>query len=255
MCVDALHKTSTNRSYVCLFAAPYEAQIRAIFDRISQLLALSPAVKEMVISNTKTPFEIKFRNGSAIRGFTTGAGTGNGAVSFRGQRADSLYLDESDYMSDADFDSILAIAGEREGIRVFLSSTPTGARKRFWQCCTDPKMHFKEFHYPSTCNPNWGPKMEEEFRAQLSEQGYVHEILAEFGSQETGVFDKDKLDRAMTFVRYAYAPLTFSQHNAVAENNWQVEMMIPLEGMNIGTYRPNRFRTLGIDWDKFNCPA
>ena len=132
MCVDALHKTSTNRSYVCLFAAPYEAQIRAIFDRISQLLALSPAVesqekkplyvspavKEMVISNTKTPFEIKFRNGSAIRGFTTGAGTGNGAVSFRGQRADSLYLDESDYMSDADFDSILAIAGEREGIRV-----------------------------------------------------------------------------------------------------------------------------------------
>lgn len=113
-------------------------------------------------------------------------------------------------------------------------------------------MHFKEFHYPSTCNPNWGPKMEEEFRAQLSEQGYVHEILAEFGSQETGVFDKDKLDRAMTFVRYAYAPLTFSQHNAVVENNWQVEMMIPPEGMNIGTYRPNRFRTLGIDWDKIS---
>ena len=150
------------------------------------------------------------------------------------------------YMADADFDSILAIAGERPGIKVFLSSTPTGARKRFWQCCTDPKMHFKEFHYPSTCNPQWGPKMEEEFRAQLSEQGYIHEILAEFGTQETGVFDKDKLDAAMRVDVYAYAPLTYSQQMRVDEQHLDVEMLIPPRGQNLGVYRPNIFRTMGI---------
>ena len=111
-------------------------------------------------------------------------------------------------------------------------------------------MHFKEFHYPSTCNPNWGPQMEEEFRAQLSEQGYVHEILAEFGSQETGVFDKNKLDMAMKFQRYAYAPLTYSQQKHVDENGWKVEMLIPPKNQTIGTYMPTTFRTMGIDWDK-----
>lgn len=153
-------------------------------------------------------------------------------------------------MMDEDFDSVLAIAAEREGIRVFLSSTPTGARKRFWQCCTDPKLHFKEFHFPSTCNPNWGPKMEEEFRAQLSESGYQHEVLAEFGEQETGVFDKTKLDEAMQFERYAYMPLTYSQQRIVDDNEWTVNMFIPPSNMNIGTYKPTPFRTMGVDWDK-----
>ena len=153
------------------------------------------------------------------------------------------------YMADADFDSVLAVAGEREGIKVFLSSTPTGARKRFWQCCTDPKMHFKEFHFPSMCNPQWSVKMEEEFRAQLSEQGYVHEILAEFGTQETGVFDKDKLDAAMRVDMYAYDPLTYSQKMRVEQEHIDVEMMIPPKGQNLGVYRPTPFRCCGVDWD------
>ena len=249
MCVEALWACSTHRSFVCLFATPAEAQARMIHGRISELIDMSPAVKEQVVSNTKTPFEIKFKNGAAIRLFTTGAASGGGAMSVRGQTADRIYLDESDYMMDSDFDSILAIAGEREDIGVFLSSTPTGARKRFWQCCTDPKMHFHEFHFPSTCNPQWSAKMEEEFRAQLSEQGYIHEILAEFGTQETGVFDKEKLDAAMKIERYAYAPLTYSQQYSVEQNKWNVEMLIP-NSSELGVFKPNLFRTMGIDWDK-----
>lgn len=246
MCVESLWRTNTNRSYVCLYVAPYEAQIRMIFNRITELINLSPLVKEQVVSNTKTPFEIKFKNGSAIRGFTTGASSGGGATSVRGQRADEVLLDESDYMADADFDSVLAVAGEREGIKIFLSSTPTGARKRFWQCCTDPKMHFKEFHFPSTCNPQWSAKMEEEFRAQLSEQGYVHEILADFGTQETGVFDKDKLDAAMRVDMYAYDNLTYSQKMRIEQEHIDVDMMIPPKGQNLGVYHPTPFRCMGI---------
>ena len=88
MCVDALYRAYTKRSYVCLFAAPYENQIRMIFDRMTELISLSPLVKEMVVSNTKTPFSIKFKNGSSVKGFTTGAASGGGAASLRGQRAD-----------------------------------------------------------------------------------------------------------------------------------------------------------------------
>lgn len=90
--------------------------------------------------------------------------------------------------------------------------------------------------------------MEEEFRAQLSEQGYVHEILAEFGTQETGVFDKDKLDAAMRVDMYAYAPLTYSQNIRVEQEHLDVEMMIPPKGQNLGVYRPTVWRTMGIDW-------
>lgn len=100
------------------------------------------------------------------------------------------------------------------------------------------------------CNPQWGPKMEEEFRATLSEQGYVHEILADFGSQETGVFNKDKLDKAMKFISYAYSELTYSQRKRVEEDNISVEMLIPPQDMNVGVYKPTVFRTMGIDWDK-----
>lgn len=152
------------------------------------------------------------------------------------------------YMQDADFDSILMLAGERPDIGVFLSSTPTGARKRFWQCCTDPKMHFKEFHFPSMCNPDWGPEMEEEFRAQLSEAGYTHEVLAEFGEQETGVFNKDRLDEAMCYFYYAYDKLTMSQQRKIEENGIKVADYVIPYGYS-GVYRPNIFRTMGVDWD------
>lgn len=254
MCIDALWRTSTNRSYVALFATPYESQVRLIFGRMNELIDMSPALLKQVESRTKTPFSIKFKNGSRIIGFTTGASSGGGAASARGQRADAIYLDESDYMSDADFDSILMIAGERDDIPVFLSSTPTGARKRFWKCCTDRNMHFREFHFPSMCNPNWSAKMEEEFRAQLSEAGYTHEVLAEFGEQETGVFNKDKLDAAMKMEMYAYDELTYSQQSNAKANKWKVEDYRPPSAFN-GTFRPNVFRTLGVDWDKYQASS
>ena len=246
MCIDALHKAYTVKSNVCLFACPYEIQVRKIFERLNELINESPALKKEVVSNTKSPFQITLKNGSSIKGFTTGAASGGGADNIRGQRADSIYLDESDYMNDSDFDSIMALQGERSGISVFLSSTPTGARKRFWKCCTDPKMHFKEFHYPSMCNPDWSPEMEEEFRAQLSEAGYTHEILAEFGEQETGVFDKDRLDEALKFYTYAYDKLTLSQRRNVENNNIIVDDYTVPKDFH-GIYRQNYFRTMGIN--------
>lgn len=76
-------------------------------------------------------------------------------------------------MSEADFDSIMMIAGERSDIRIIMSSTPTGRRSKFYYSCTNPKMGFIEHFHPSTHNPNWNLSMEAEFRAMLSEQGLI----------------------------------------------------------------------------------
>jgi replicative DNA helicase len=125
-----------------------------------------------------------------------------------------------------------------------MSSTPTGKRSKFWAACTNKKMGFTEHFHPSTHNPNWGPGMEAEFRAQLSEQGYVHEILAEFGTQDTGVFDKNKVDGSINKYLYAYNELDYYQKKRADENNLSVEMLL-YDKDNIAPYNP--FCAIGVD--------
>ena len=55
---------------------------------------------------------------------------------------------------------------------------------------------WKEFHYPSMCNPEWSEQMERELKSQFDEVSYEHEVLAEFGTETIGVFNKDYIDEA-----------------------------------------------------------
>jgi replicative DNA helicase len=215
MVIEMLHKTNTKNNFRCLVITPYENQVRLIFMRLRELVETSPLIKAEVLKMTSNPYQLTFRNGSAILGFTTGASSGSGGASIRGQRADWIYMDEVDYMSEADFDTVTTIAAERNDIGVFMSSTPTGRRSKFYEACTNKKMGYTEHYHPSMHNPNWGADMEAEFRAQLSEQGYVHEILAEFGTQDTGVFNKDKLDIAMQHEFYSYNELDYYQRDRI----------------------------------------
>lgn len=163
-----------------------------------------------------------------------------------------LVLDEVDYMADADFDSIMAIAGEREGIKIIMSSTPTGRRGQFYNSCTNPDMGFSEHHHPSTHNPNWTDKMEAEFRAMLSDQGYVHEIMAEFGTQDTGVFNKDKVDAAMRVLYYYYEELSYLQNRqkeSLIEEGYVIEERI-YSAHNPAPFNP--LRTMGVKTKPIN---
>lgn len=249
MVVESLFHVCTKRNFRVLIVTPYETQVRLAFMRLNELIQESPVVKSMIISNTKNPYMIKLSNESAILGFTTGASSGGGAASVRGQRADLIVMDEVDYMSEADFDSVMIIAGERPDIRTVMSSTPTGKRSKFYQACTDPAMGFNEHFHPSTHNPNWCDELEAEFRATLSEQGYVHEVEAEFGVQNTGVFDKDRVDEAKEMYNYSYQPLDYYQENALKLNNLPRPEMLMYDKMHPAPY--NKFRTIGVDWDKY----
>ena len=249
MVVESLFHVCTKRNFRVLIVTPYETQVRLAFMRLNELIQESPVVKSMIISNTKNPYMIKLSNESAILGFTTGASSGGGAASVRGQRADLIVMDEVDYMSEADFDSVMIIAGERPDIRTVMSSTPTGKRSKFYQACTDPAMGFNEHFHPSTHNPNWCDDLEAEFRATLSEQGYVHEVEAEFGVQNTGVFDKDRVDEAKEMYNYSYQPLDYYQENAIKLNNLPRPEMLMYDRQHPAPF--NRFRTIGVDWDKY----
>lgn len=238
--------------YRCLFVTPYENQVRLIFIRLKELIDGSPLLKKEVKRMTQNPYMIEWKSGSMIIGFTTGAASGSGGASIRGQRADYIYLDEMDYLGDGDFDTVAMIAAERGDIGMFVSSTPTGRRSKFYECCTNKKMNFKEHYHPSMHNPNWNEEMEGEFRAQLSELGYIHEVLADFGPQETGVFDKEKIDMATTFEMYAYAKLNYFQEQKMKELG-----ITP----NFYMYEPgeraygNPFRCMGVDWDKYSASS
>ena len=249
MVVESLFNVCTKRNFRVLIVTPYETQVRLAFMRLNELIQESPVVKSMVVSNTKNPYMIKMSNDSAILGFTTGASSGGGAASVRGQRADLIVMDEVDYMSEADFDSVMIIAGERPEIRTVMSSTPTGKRSKFYQACTDPAMGFNEHFHPSTHNPNWCDEMEAEFRATLSDQGYVHEVEAEFGVQNTGVFNKDRVDFAKEIYNYSYQPLDYYQESALKSGNLAPPDMLLYNKNHHAPF--NRFRTIGVDWDKY----
>ena len=243
MVIEALYNATTNRNYRVLLITPYEAQVRLLFMRLNELKNSSPLLASLISSTTKNPYKM---------GFTTGASSGSSGASIRGQAADLLILDECDYMADGDFDSIIMIAGERPDIRVIMSSTPTGRRGNFYNCCTNKATGYVEHYHPSTHNPQWCEEMEAEMRAMLSEQGYIHEVLAEFGDQDTGVFNKDRLDEALTFYNYSYRELDCYQKMRCEESGKWPEMLIYDE---TNPAPPNMFRTMGVDWDKYGASS
>lgn len=252
MVIEMLWRVFTNRNYRCLTVTPYENQVRLQFQRIREIIDSSPLLKNEVVSLTKNPYALTLKNNSTIFGFTTGAASGSGAASIRGQRADWVFMDEVDYMADSDFDTVTAIAAERSDIGITMSSTPTGKRSHFYAACTKPEMGYTEHYHPSTHNPNWGPRMEAEFRAQLSEQGYIHEVLAEFGVENEGVFNKDKVDLAISKDIYAYNDLDIYQKEKCERNGIEVEMC---NYDNVKRAPMNIFRTIGVDWDKFKASS
>src|SRR5690606_21833652 len=131
-------------------------------------------------------YTLELHNGSIIRGFTAGTKSGGNADNVRGQDANMLVFDEADYLGRKDIDSAMSIVTNHPNATVWMSSTPTGKRERFYETCLSSR--WKEYHFASNENPLWTKDLEADFREALTEVGYKHEILAEFGEQEQGVF-------------------------------------------------------------------
>lgn len=155
---------------------------------------------------------------------------------------------EMDYLGEGDFDTIYALCMERDTIGMTCSSTPTGRRSKFYQICTQKELGFQEHYHPTQHNPMWSDAMEEEFRNTYDKNAYDHEVLAEFGVEEAGVFDKDKVEEATQIDNYAYFDRDkYKPVRSMMDDNNVKEIHILPEGRT--TYYPNVFRCMGVDWD------
>lgn len=277
MCAHMLWVTFTcnggkvPRGATCVVATPYDNQARLIFDQLKEFIDNNAALADSIVSMTRNPYIITFKNGSKIKLFTAGTRSGAEGGSLRGQKADWLYMDEVDYMTDKDFETIYAISLEApQRIGVMVASTPTGRRGMFYKLCTEQKFRnfphaeellegqkeehrvmgpevsimydkdtgvynnhdyrrdsakgWAEFYFPTMVNPEWTPQLEQELRGMYTTVAYEHEVLAEFGTEMIGVFNKDFIDEAADS-KYAF------QANP----------------------RLNSPICIGVDWDKFGA--
>lgn len=224
-----------NNQYDILIITPYETQVDLIFKRLEQLLDMSPELKASVKRDIKHTFELK--NGTVIKGLTAGTKSSSGAANTRGQRADLIVLDEVDYMGEDDITNILNIRNEApERIKIVAASTPSGRRASFYKWCVGaPENGWREVYAPSTVNPEmlkFNPDTNrtylEDLKEELTEIRYIQEVMAEFGEEAAGVYQKRHVDAA-------------------------VELGRKLGIVNHTVNPPERRgpRILGVDWDKY----
>ena len=201
MCIAILHHAATKpgkedyEMYTVLVVTPYESQLNRIFDSLRNLLARAADIKPT--RDVRNPNIIEFANGASIQGFTAGKSTGARSVKIRGMDADMIVLDEADFFTEEDLEAILAIQASHPRCEIWMSGTPTGAKTKFWMCCTDPKLKFKEFWRVSLESPRYTQQSHEFFLAFYGEKGFEREILALFGEPEEGVFAKRHLDSSL----------------------------------------------------------
>lgn len=223
--VRLLHKVYTwtpndnQPTFDIVIFTPNQSQIDMLFKMIEVLIdgneKLMAFIPDGKIPTRKNPFHIlEFKNKASIKGFVSGS------TAIRGQRADVLVLDEGSFLTPDDIDSVVALLAERPDVEFWISSTPKGPKDYFYERCMDP--NFVEFYFPTDkYHPDWNQQMENEFKGQLTEQGYKYEVLADFADDGVGVFQRQYIE--MAFDNY----LSYSQ-------------MLP---------EPGYIYALGVDWN------
>lgn len=229
LAIQLLHYSYTHKDGRSLVIAPMKTQVELIYQEILRIASKNEVVMNSISRKVTSPqFMIQFSNGSTIRFFTSGMKSGGKSDVARGQEAHLIILDEMDYMHADDLDALYAMlqkTAEDQPDKVMIgASTPTGRRERFWEWCRSPR--FREFWFPSYCNPYFSKEQEEEFREQYSPSGYRHEIEADWGEDSEGVYPRKFVDKAFISPSWDYIPEVTSARS---------------------------FHVIGVDWDKYGA--
>lgn len=201
LCIAIVYNMFTREKFHVEVIAPFQAQIDLIFKRLMELINSNAMLRNSIQRSVKAPtYTIELKNGSQCIGFTAGTSSKQEAGASRGQHANMLVFDEADMLSPADVDAALAVIINYPDATVWMSSTPTGKREKFYDSCFNRQ--YRRFHYPSYVNPNWTPELEAYFRSELTADGYTHEIEALFGEQEEGVYRLKYVEAAQSDYEY-----------------------------------------------------
>jgi replicative DNA helicase len=229
LAITLLHYSYTHKDGRCLVIAPMKTQVELIYQEIGRIAGKNEVVMNSITRKVSSPqFMMEFSNGSTIRFFTSGMRSGGKSDVARGQEAHVIVLDEMDYMHTDDLDALYAMlqktAEDQPDKMMIGASTPTGRREKFWEWCRSER--FKEFWFPSYCNPYFSKEQEDEFREQYTEMGYRHEIEADWGEDSEGVYPRKYVDKAFISPSWTYEPEITSARS---------------------------FFTIGVDWDKYGA--
>lgn len=209
ICIYALFYMFTREKFKVVIIVPYETQALLIHTRLNELINSSSSLSTSISSSTKSsPPTVELNNGSSVMLFTAGSKTGGEAGSARGQTPSLLMFDEADFLRDADIDASVASGANNPNILILMSSTPKRIEGKFHKTCKS--INYKEFHCPSTLNPNYTEELDAYFKHELTEMGYQREILALFGNQEEGVYQQKYILAAQSN-KYEYGQLNYNK--------------------------------------------
>lgn len=194
MGVDILWRAYTHPGYKVVIVAPFMAQVGGIMTKMKAMIGGVSPLKDHVKKLRENPPEIVFDNGSTIKGFVAGE-------SVAGQSANMLCWDESDYISDYDKSRIEPVVNNFPDHIIIQASTPTGKRDAYYRTCVEQNAYV-EFHYSSHASPMWSDDMDQQYREKNSRASYIHEIMAEFGSPESGVFKGTDIEACINFSKF-----------------------------------------------------
>lgn len=191
-------------------AAPRETHVMELFDKMNDMLLNQPLLKNSVIKAGKADgklysrspnYEFKFTNGSTIRGITTGDTDG---TTMRSQSADLLVLDETDYISEEQFAAVYPLIATSSNTELIQQSTPSGRQTYFKSWCFDPQ--YREMHLRYVDLETYDPKVDEEFKRNMTQDQYDREMNAEFTIQQSGVFPNYLIDAQLEDYEFDIMP-------------------------------------------------
>ncbi len=195
---EELHQALTRKQLEIMIICPQQTQAESWYLEILFQLENSPTLGGVLAGQKQSPYYmLRFNNGSIIKIFTAGSGSGKKGGSMRGQNPRRIRIDEQDFLSEADYDAIQPLLRRFKELTFHGSSTPTGLRSTYYRMCRVFPDH-REFYHPIMDHPDWSEEMKEAcLREAKTSERYMHEYLAEFGSPAAGVFKAIFIDHAL----------------------------------------------------------
>lgn len=204
---EELHLSLTRKQLETMIVCPQQTQAEQWYLEILTQIENSPSLSDVLAGQKQSPYYLlRFNNGSVIKIFTAGSGSGKKGGSMRGQNPRRIRVDEQDFLAEGDYDAIMPLLRRFKELTFHGSSTPTGLRGMYYRMC---KMFpdYREFFHPISDHPDWSEEMKEAcMREAKTTERYMHEFLAEFGSPAAGVFKNLFIDRALYSHQLAKEP-------------------------------------------------
>lgn len=129
--------THKNARILCI--GPYKITVQRIFEELNKQIDAAPELRASLVRRRNNPFEIVLDNGTIIRGQSTNVTSKKGGQSVRGEHPHFIYIDEADYLDDADWLSFVPLFTPTETDvdppEVWATTTPTGRRSFFYDLC------------------------------------------------------------------------------------------------------------------------